>query len=129
MRPVSEVIAPETLDRIDLLDPNPRPEPRHRNAGPAYGSIEIFGFNVDPRDATRAKVPSIRFNGTDSQYQEVLDKSNVKIAKREASRPSKLDVQILKLQTKIRMMQVQKIRELERLVRIAETVERYSRNV
>lgn len=123
---VSEVVAQSTIDRVsDELRYDNDYEPRHHHAGPAYEYLRINGANADPRDRTRAKVPSIKFAGTDAQLQEEFDKRNDEVMVRELSRPGKLDVNIYKLEVKQRQ-QIDKLRrELERQLRIAQTIREY----
>jgi hypothetical protein len=128
MRPVSETLSPETIERIKKLNlrgPANDWEPRHRPAGPAYPAVVVFGFNVDPRENTKARIPSIKFKGTDAQYQEVLDKANAKTIRRESHRPSKLDVKMMKLERKIRMMENLGLRNLEARVSFLEAIQEY----
>lgn len=115
-RPVSEEVHPDAATRIDrrldelygMLD-----SPRRIYAGPAYNTIEVHGFNVDPRDPTRARVPSVKFPGTDAQYQEVLDKANAATARKLRARRDKLEVKLYKLEVKIRQAEALKLREME----------------
>ena len=122
-RPVSETVSPETLARLKRREY----EPRHKPAGPAYPAARVFGFNVNPSDTTKAKIPSIKFKGTDAQFQEILDKANRVMARKQLSRPEKIEVTMYKLEVKLRQMQTLKIKELERRVRILETIAQYDK--
>lgn len=124
-RPVSETVSPETLARLERREY----EPRHKPAGPAYPAARIFGFNVNPSDTTKAKIPSIKFKGTDAQFQEVLDKANAKTIRKAMARPDKLEIKMLKLETKLRKMQTLKIRALEQRMRVLESLAMYGEGV
>jgi hypothetical protein len=115
----SERVSPETIARIS----NPPDPPRVRDAGPAYDEIRRFGFNANPRDMTRAKVPSIRFPGDDEQYQKVLDESNERTIKAHYRRPSRLEVKLSKLERSSEIKLEAKMREIERRLFIAETIQ------
>ena len=126
MRPVSESVAPATLKRTESKIRYPGREPIHRHAGPAYEHIRIHGSTCDPRDRTRAKVPSIRFQGTDEQLQEIFDKGNHRKMVAAFARPSKFDVKIYKLERRQAMAFEKELRELQRKLRIAETIQEYA---
>lgn len=116
MLPVSEEVHPDASRRIDRRINEAFDDivegARRIHAGPAYGSIEVHGFNVDPRDATRERIPSIRFPGTDAQYQEVLDKSNEATLRKSYQRRTRLEVKLNKLETKIRCLEALERRNL-----------------
>lgn len=124
---VSEVVAQSTIDRVSDELRYDHNEPRHRHAGPAYEYLRINGANADPCDRTRAKVPSIKFAGTDEQLQEEFDKRNYRVMVATFSRPEKLDVSIYKLEVRQRQ-QIDKLRhELERQLMVAQTIAEYAK--
>lgn len=127
--PVSEEVHSDAKRRIDRRIDEAHIQaligPRKVYAGPAYNAMEVHGFNVNPRDTSKTKVPSIKFQGTDTQYQEVLDKTNEVTIRKLLRRRTKLDVKIHKLEVKLRMVQDLKIRQLEKRLFNLETLTRY----
>jgi hypothetical protein len=71
-------------------------------------------------------VPSIRFQGTDAQLQEVLDKGNYKKMVAAFARPTELDRRIYKLERQQAMQYEKARKELERRLLIAETIRQYA---
>ena len=95
-------------------------------AGPTYDAMRISGNVPNPRDTTRVHdLPNIRFQGTDSQYQEVLDKANEVTMRKLMRRRTKLDVKIYELEVKLRMAQDFRIREIEKRMFNLETIALY----
>lgn len=129
-RPVSEEVHPDAVKRIERTlneafdEALERAGYGRRYAGPAYNAIEVHGFNVDPRDPTRTRVPNIKFPGTDAQFQEVLDKSNATTARKLRARRDKLEVKLYKLEVKIRKAEALKLREMETRLLNLETLAR-----
>jgi hypothetical protein len=127
-RPVSEEVHPDAIKRIERRlheIPDDITTPR-RYAGPAYNAIEVHGFNVDPRDPTRAKVPSVKFPGTDAQYQELLDKSNEATLRKSYQKRDKLEVKLHRLQVNIRKLETLQMRAFKTRILNLETIAMFS---